>query len=103
MLGAAVPLAFAPFVSLLGDYYEMGSILVSRMVAVLVPGFAVDRWRSDDLVKLVGALAPDARIADAAGVAASLLLGAALAWGTYWAGVLVSGWTMPRRNERIIA
>ncbi len=103
MLGAALPMAFAPFVSLPGDYYEMGSILVSRMVAVLVPGFAVDRWRSDDLVKLVGALAPDARIADAAGVAASLLLGAALAWGTYWAGVLVSGWTMPRRNERIIA
>jgi hypothetical protein len=103
VLGAALPMAFAPFASLPGDYYEMGSILVSRMVAVLVPGFAVDRWRSDDLVKLVGALAPDARVGDAAGIAASLLLGATLAWGTYWAGVLVSGWTMPRRNERIIA
>lgn len=103
MLGAAVPMAFAPFGSLTGDYYEMGSILVSRVVAVFAPGFAVDRWRSDDLVKLVTALAPDARAADAAGVAASLLLGAALGWGTYWAGVLVSGWTMPRRNERIIS
>ena len=103
MLGAALPMALAPFVSLPGDYYEMGSILVSRTVAALAPGFAVGRWRSDDLVKLVGALAPEARITDAAGVAASLLLGAALAWGTYWAGVLVSGWTIPRRNERIIA
>jgi hypothetical protein len=93
MLGAAVPIAYAPFVSLTGDYYEMGSIMVSRMVAAFVPGFAVDRWRSDDLLKLVGALARDARVTDAAGVAASLLLGAALAWGTYWAGVLVSGWT----------
>ena len=103
MLGAALPMAFAPFVSLPGDYYEMGSILVSRMVAVLVPGFAVDRWRSDDLFKLLSALAPEARAADAAGVGASLLLGVALAWGTYWAGVLVSGWIRPRRNERIIA
>jgi hypothetical protein len=93
MLGAALSMAFAPFVSLPGDYYEMGSILVSRMVATFVPGFSVDRWRSDDLVKLVGALARDARITDAAGVAASLLVGAALAWGTYWAGVLVSGRT----------
>jgi hypothetical protein len=102
-LGAAIPMALAPFVSLPGDYYEMGSILVTRMVAAFVPGFAVDRWRGDDLVKLVGALAPHARAADAAGVAASLLLGCALAWGTYWAGVLVSSWTMPRRKERIIS
>src|SRR4029077_11054814 len=50
MLGASIPIAFAPFASLPGDYYEMGSILVSRMVAALVPGFAVDRWRSDDLI-----------------------------------------------------
>ena len=89
-LGAAVPMAFAPFVSLPGDYYEMGSILVSRVVSALVPGFAADRWRSDDLVKLVTALAPEARLSDAAGVAASLLVGVVLAFATYWAGVLVS-------------
>ena len=89
-LGAAVPVAFAPVVSLTGDYYEMGSILVSRTVAALVPGFPVDRWRSDDLVKLVGALAPDVGVADVAGVGASLLVGVVLAFATYWAGVLVS-------------
>ena len=89
VLGAAIPMAFAPFVSLPGDYYEMGAILVSRAVATLSPGFAVDRWRSDDVVKLVSALAPDGRATDAAGVGSSLLLGAVLAWITYWAGVLV--------------
>ena len=30
LLGASVPIAYAPFVSLFGDYYETGSILVSR-------------------------------------------------------------------------
>jgi hypothetical protein len=99
MLGASIPIAFAPFASLAGDYYEMGSILVSRMVAAFVPGFAVERWRSDDLVKLVPALAPDATVADALGVTASLLVGVALAFATYWAGVMVSaGVARPRRT-----
>jgi hypothetical protein len=88
MLGAAIPAAFAPFVSLPGDYYEMGSILVSRAVAVFVPGFAVERWRSDDLIKLVSALAPEATVSDGLGVTASLLVGIALAFATYWAGAL---------------
>jgi hypothetical protein len=90
LLGAAVPVAFAPFVSLPGDYYEMGSILVTRAVAALQPGFAVERWRSDDLVALVGSLAPGASAADAAGVLASLIVAVVLAYATYWAGVLVA-------------
>ena len=90
LLGAALPIAYAPFVSLIGDYYEMGSILVSRVVAALVPGFAVDRWRSDDLIKLASNLAAQAGLADVAGLAASLIVGAALAFATYWAGVLVA-------------
>ena len=98
MLGAAIPVAFAPFVSLPGDYYEMGSILVTRVVAKLSPGFAVERWRSDDLVKLVGALAPHATVADTIGIAASLLVGVALAFATYWAGVMVAVGVAPRRR-----
>jgi hypothetical protein len=90
MLGVAVPVAFAPFVSLTGDYYEMGSILVSRVAASLVPGFPLDRWRSDDVIRLVRDLWAHATATDAAGVAASLIVGAALAFATYWAGVLVS-------------
>lgn len=102
LLGAALPIAYAPFASLTGDYYEMGSILVSRVVAALVPGFPVARWRSDDLIKLVRDLAAQAGPADVAGVAASLIVGVALAFATYGAGVLVSdamtrgGSTAPR-------
>jgi hypothetical protein len=96
MLGASIPMAFAPFVSLPGDYYEMGSILVSRAVSAW--GFPLDRWRSDDLVKLVSALAPEARVSDAVGVAASLLVGIALAFATYWLGVMVAAGVARRRR-----
>ena len=100
MLGASIPMAFAPFVSLPGDYYEMGSILVSRAFAAGASGFPLDRWRSDDLVKLVSALMPNATVADAAGVTAALLVGVALAFATYWAGVMVSaGVARPRRRS----
>jgi hypothetical protein len=99
LLGASLPLAFAPFVSLAGDDYEMGSILVSRAVATISPGFPLERWRSDDLVKLVSVLAPDARVSDAAGVTVSLLIGTVLAFATYWAGVMVSAAVAPRRRN----
>ena len=98
MLGAAIPMAFAPFGSLPGDYYEMGSILVSRVVATSSPGFAVTRWRSDDLVKLLSTLAPAATVSDALGVTASLLVAVALAFATYWAGVMVSAGAARRRR-----
>jgi hypothetical protein len=98
-LGAALPAAFAPFVSLPGDYYEMGSILVTRAVAAFVPGFPIERWRSDDVVKLVGTLMPEARASDVVGVAASLLVGVVLAFATYWAGVMVSAGVARRRRR----
>jgi hypothetical protein len=100
MLGAAVPLAYAPFVSLPGDYYEMGSILVSRLTAALVPGFPLDRWRSDDLFKLVGDLAPQWRAADALGVTASLRIAVVLAFATYGAGTLVARAVVPTAPRR---
>lgn len=34
-LGVAMPLAYAPFISLTGDYYEMGSIPVSKTASRL--------------------------------------------------------------------
>jgi len=51
-LGLAIPLAYAPFVSLTGDYYESGSILVTRLAGWWSPGMPLERWRSDDLFLL---------------------------------------------------
>jgi hypothetical protein len=99
-LGAAIPIAYAPFISLTGDYYEMGSILVSRAAALAVPGFAVERWRSDDLFKLAGQLLEqgDASGSDAAGVGAAFVVGAALALVTYAAGCAWSNVVASRRG-----
>jgi len=88
LFGAAVPWASAPFVSLTGDYYELGSIMVSRAAAGWLPD-APSRWRSDDLLLLCSQLfsaEAAARWTDAAGVSASLLLGTALTFATYAAG-----------------
>lgn len=87
LFGAALPVALAPFISLSGDYYEMGSIVVSRLLAPLA-GLPIERWRSDDTFLLVETL-PDGGWVDGVGIGAALLLGAALAFLTYAAG---AGW-----------
>lgn len=101
LFGVSLPIALAPFISLTGDFYEMGSILVSRVAAWLSPGFVVSRWRSDDVFKLgeqlFGAGGAGGAL-DALGVAASLLLGSALAFATYAAGGLVDRLIAPRRT-----
>jgi len=56
LFGLAIVTALAPFYSLPGDYFEMGSILVTRMVTVLrgwsgPPAYA--ELRSDDVFKLL--------------------------------------------------
>src|SRR5215472_5614574 len=91
LFGAAVPVAFAPFISLTGDYYEMGSILISRLVATVDPGFDVARWRSDDLFKLAGSLFGTdgaGTASDAVGLGTSFVVGAVMAFLTYAAGVV---------------
>jgi hypothetical protein len=88
-LGVAMPLAYAPFISLTGDYYEMGSILVSRAASKLVAGFDPPRWRSDDLFKLAGELsAGDGSALDVVGLSLSFVAGIALIYLTYGAGML---------------
>ncbi len=92
LFGAAIPIAFAPFVSLTGDYYEMGSIIASRAVAAIVPGFDTARWRSDDLSRLAERLFADGGggASDVGGLTVSFLVGAVLAFATYGAGVMVA-------------
>jgi hypothetical protein len=89
--GAALPVAFAPFISLPGDYYEMGSIVVSRAVAVARGSYPFGRWRSDDVLRLLDELSATAEgltAFDAAGIAAGVVVGAVLALATYWLGVM---------------
>ncbi len=91
--GAAIPVAYAPFISLTGDYYEMGSILLSHAVALWSPSFPVSRWRSDDVFKLVDQLFRSASpfsAGDVAGVLTSFLIGSCLAVATYAAGGLAA-------------
>jgi hypothetical protein len=98
--GFALPIAFAPFISLTGDYYEMGSIVVSRSALWWDPSVDLDRWRSDDVLRLLTDLSAaegGIRPRDAAAVAVGLVLGGALAWGTYALGTL---WTDVLRRMR---
>jgi hypothetical protein len=88
LLGSALPWATAPFLSLTGDYYEMGSIVASRLAAPLYPE-ALTRWRGDDLPLLVETLfmgTGKGVPVDALGVTTAFLLGLAGAFLTYHAG-----------------
>lgn len=93
-LGFGLPIAFAPFISFSGDYYEMGSIIVTRIVKTFSPGFDVATWRSDDMFKLAQDLffrgAPYTA-GDIIGVAVSFILGIVLIYFTYLLGSLFSG------------
>jgi len=85
-LGVAIPVAFAPAISLPGDFYEIGSILVSRVATWLYPSFDPARWRSDDVVRLAAELPGGWSVGDALGIPAGFLVGALLGLATYHAG-----------------
>lgn len=97
LFGAALPVALAPFVSLPGDYYEMASIVVSRLAA---PGLGVPlaRWRSDDVFLLLESL-PGRTWVDTAAIGGAATLGTLLAFLTYAAGVAWSRWLERRRGS----
>lgn len=101
--GAALPVAFAPFISLIGDYYEMGSILVSRVAVNLNQSLPLERWRSDDIFRLVNDLSSSPgglAIGDVMGIGASLMLGTLLAFGTYWLGTVRADVVLGRKAAR---
>jgi hypothetical protein len=85
--GLLMPVAFAPFVNLLGDLYELGSIAVSR-VAAAGAGADAARWRSDDLPLLVGTLWAEGAFApfDVLVLGLSLALGTLGAFAMYAVG-----------------
>lgn len=88
ILGAALPLAWAPFLSITGDYYELGSILASRLGESLL-GMNTSAWRGDDLFRIAGPLFSGTgklHAADALGITLGLLIGLLLAFVTYALG-----------------
>lgn len=97
LFGFALPIAWAPILSIGGDFYELGAIAVSRIAAIV--GVDGEGWRGDDVVAIVGRRLGGAfSWIDAAGVAASLLLGIVLAFSTYAAGRAVA--RMLARRQR---
>ncbi len=96
--GVALPVAFAPFISLTGDYYEMGSIIVSRLAGAWQSHTSALRWRGDDLFKVIRSLRHVYTADDVLGVAASIWLGLFLASLTYGIGSFV-GDAIARRSR----
>ena len=101
-LGLGLPIAFAPFISFSGDYYEMGSIIVSGIANTIFPAIDALRWRSDDVFKLVGELffsTETYNTFDIIGVILSFLLGIVLIYITYMLGVLWSNIVIGKKNK----
>jgi hypothetical protein len=98
LFGFALPIAWAPILSIGGDFYELGAIAVSRAAAIF--GVDGESWRGDDVVAIVGRRFGGGPFSwtDGAGVASSLLLGIFLAFATYAAGRAVA--TMLARGRR---
>lgn len=92
-LGTGLPIAFAPFISFSGDYYEMGSIIVSAIFNSVASTTEYLILRSDDVFKLTGELFFSGNaygLIDIAGVALSFIVGIVLIYVTYMIGVLWS-------------
>ena len=89
VFGASLPVAFAPFISIFGDYYEAGSIVVSRLAHAIDASLPLARWRGDDVFKLIDSLRDaHAGALDWVGLALSFALGFVLALLTYHGGAL---------------
>lgn len=88
LFGASLPFALAPFLSLTGDAYEIGSILTTRLPPWEIPSLR-ELLRGDDLLKKVEELRA-LKDAPWGGALLSALLGGAWAFGTWWLGDAVA-------------
>lgn len=93
--GFSLPIALAPFISLSGDAYELGSIMVSQLPTWREPAVA-EALRGDDIFLLVQQWAEQPPSPWLGGLLA-LLVGAAWAFATYGLGRLLgrSPWHRP--------
>jgi hypothetical protein len=97
LLGPGFVLGLAPFYNLPGDYFEMGSIVVTGLSGRL--GVELSGLRSDDVFRLVGQIFNDpgalglldqgaggALAIPLAAVAVSLIVALVFAYATWWLG-----------------
>jgi len=91
LFGASLPFALAPFLSLTGDAYEIGSILVTRLPPWAAPAVR-GLLRGDDLGKKIAAFAGMAGKAGApwGGAALAVAIGVVWAFLTYGLGSAVA-------------
>ena len=110
LFGIGIVVGLAPFTNLIGDYYEMGSIITTRVLTLIQGGGETAAFvgiRSDDIFKLVGALitnpgglgfrSPGALTAAALLTLTSLLVGLVLSLITYALGHGFSAFVLRRR------
>ena len=89
LFGASLPFALAPFLSLTGDAYEIGSILVTRLPPWAAPAVR-GMLRGDDLGKRISALAGMAAGAPWGGATLAVAAGVFWAFLTYGLGGAVA-------------
>lgn len=102
LTGLAAVVALAPFYSATGDYYEMGSIVATRLAGA-ASGSGLEPWqalRSDDLFALGEALLaePETWAGTWALVGLGLALGLAFAFATTAAGTALADALLRRRD-----
>jgi hypothetical protein len=104
LFGPAVVVSLAPFYSVPGDYYEMGSILSTRVATWLTVGAGAEPVfagvRSDDLVALIGDVSANPAALGLGGgseiavayalIALSLVVAVLLAFATFSLGGIVA-------------
>lgn len=92
--GMAVPVALAPFVSLTGDAYEIGSIVASRGLGslVAVPAAGLAAVRGDDLFRVLAAVNAQQTPGLWFLVAAAVILAVLWAGATYGLASTVALW-----------
>lgn len=87
--GLLLPLAYAPFVSVFGDFYELGSIVASNLYGM----WDIDgsHWRSDDFFLLISDLfsgIEPVRAVDISGITIGFVVGVLAALTTYGLGTV---------------
>lgn len=98
--GLGLSAALAPFISLSGDLYEAGSILVTGAIGLGGDMSAQARYRSDDLFLLIDELAASEATLDAwLIVAGSAMVGVVLAFFIYALGSALASRFVRRRQS----